>query len=55
MNLKSVGKNTKVMNDTYVMEANHPDGGYIQSMTLPDGRPKGVRKVLDERGLWPAN
>ena len=28
--------------------------GEIQLMHLPDGRPKGIKLVLEERGLWPS-
>jgi len=53
MNLESGGKNAKRMRDTFVEDLNHPEGGFIQSMVLVDGRPKGLRIVLTERGLWP--
>ncbi len=29
-----------------------PDGS-VQSMHLPNGQPKGIKLVLEERGLWP--
>jgi hypothetical protein len=45
MNLKPGGKG-KFRNGLM------PDGS-IQSMHFPDGRPKGIRLVLEERGLWP--
>ena len=31
-----------------------PDG-IVQSMHLSDGQPKGIKLVLEERGLWPQN
>ena len=55
MNLEPGGKNAKLMHDTWVTDINHVNGGYIQSMVLPDGRPKGLKIVLTERGLWPEN
>ena len=55
MNLEPGGKNAKQMRDIYVMDVNHPEGGFIQSMILPDGRPKGFKIVLTECGLWPAD
>ena len=55
MNLEPGGKNNKQIRDTYVMDVNHPEGSFIQSMVLPDRRPKGLRIVLTERGLWPAD
>ncbi|KAG0639110.1 hypothetical protein HOY80DRAFT_1046121 [Tuber brumale] len=36
MNLEPGGKYAKQMHDTYVIDVNHSDGGYIQSLTLPD-------------------
>ena len=29
-----------------------PDGS-VQSMHLPNGQPKGIKLILEERGLWP--
>ena len=55
MNLEPGGKNAKRMQNTYVIENRYPGGGYIQAMVLPDGRPKGLKIVLTERGLWPNN
>ena len=31
-----------------------PDGS-VQSMHLPNGQPKGIKMILEERGLWPQN
>jgi hypothetical protein len=31
-----------------------PDGS-VQSMYLPNGQPKGIKMILEERGLWPQN
>ena len=53
MNLEPGGKNPKRMRDSYVVDQNHPEGGYIQSMVQADGRPKGLKIVLTECGLWP--
>ena len=53
MNLEPGGKNAKHLRDTHVIDSNHPEGGFVQSMVLPDGRPKGLKIVLTERGLWP--
>ena len=53
MNLTPGGKNTLPMRDGYYI---HPDNSHTicpQSMMLPDGRLKGLRIVLQERGLWP--
>jgi len=36
-----------------VIDADYPEGGYVQSMDLPDGRPKGLKIILTERELWP--
>jgi len=55
MNLTPGGKNTLPMRDGYYI---HPDNPHIlrrQSMMLPDGRLKGLKIVLQERGLWPAS
>ena len=46
MNLEPGGKNIRSMRDTYVVDINHPAGGYLQSLQFPDGTPKGLRKVL---------
>jgi len=54
MNLTQGGKNTLPMRDGYYI---HPDNPHIlrrQSMMLPDGCLKGLKIVLQERGLWPA-
>ena len=45
MNLKPGGKG-KFKNGLM------PDGS-IQSIHLPNRQPKGIRLVLEERGLWP--
>jgi len=55
MNLEPGGKSARLMRDTYVLDINHPAGGYIQSLQLPNGIPKGLRKGLLEPGLWPDN
>ena len=34
---------------------NDPNTIHQQKMVLPDGRLKGLKLVLEERGLWPAN
>jgi len=53
MNLEPGGINKKVMRNTFVIDPRQANGGYIQSMILPSGIPKGLRLVLIERGLWP--
>jgi len=55
MNLEPGGKNIRFMRDTYLVNINHPAGGYLQSLQFPDSTPKGLQKVLLERGLWPEN
>ena len=55
MNLEPDGINQKVMRDTWVTDLPEPKGGYMQSMKLPSGIPKGLKLVLIERGLWPYN
>ena len=55
MNLEPGGINKRVMRNTFVTDPREPGGGYIQSMKLPSGNPKGLRLVLTERGLWPNN
>ncbi|CAB4433581.1 unnamed protein product [Rhizophagus irregularis] len=32
-----------------------PADGSVQPMHLPNGQPKGIKLVLEERGLWPQN
>jgi len=53
LNLEPGGTKMKIMYDTYVLDDKHADGGYVQSLVLPDGRPKGLKIVLRECGLWP--
>lgn len=55
MNSDPGGKSARLMRDTYVLDINHPAGGYIQSLQVPNGTPKGLQKVLLEGGLWPEN
>jgi hypothetical protein len=55
MNLEPGGKNRKPMHDTFVIDPTHANGGFMQSMTFPNGVPKGLKAVLTERGLWPQN
>lgn len=55
MNLEPGGITKKVMRDTWVTDVREPNGGYMQSMKLPSGIPKGLKLVLIERGLWPHN
>ena len=55
MNLEPGGKNAKTIYDTYIIDINHPAGGYLQSLKFPHSTPKGLRKVVLECGLWPEN
>ena len=52
MNLTPGGKNTVPMRDGWFVQADRPGEVQKQSMMLPDGRLKGLRIVLQERGLW---
>lgn len=36
-----------------MIDKDYPEGGYVQSMVLPDGRPKRIKIILTERRLWP--
>ena len=54
MNLVDGGKHAKQMRTTYVVDIQHPEGGYLQNMVQENGTPKGLKTVLTERGLWPA-
>jgi len=45
MNLSSGGKQP-LMRNTYMRN------GQLQTMVLPNGQPKGMKIVLEERGLW---
>jgi len=53
MNLADGGKHARPMCTTYVLDASHPEGGYMQSMVQANGTPKGLKTVLTQRGLWP--
>ena len=53
MNLTPGGKNTVPMRPGYYIDPNNPLTTLQQSMMLPDGRLKGLKIVLQERGLWP--
>ena len=53
MNLEPGGTKMNIMNDTYVLDDKHADSGYVQSLVWPNGKPKGLKIVLMERGLWP--
>jgi len=53
MNLTPGGKNMVPIRDEYYIHPSDPHATYQQSMMLPDGRLKGLRIVLQERGLWP--
>ena len=54
MNLTPGGKNTVPMRDGWFVQTGGSQERQIQSMMLPDGRLKGLRIVLQERGLWPS-
>jgi len=53
MNLTLWGKNTLPMRDGWFVAVEKPDEIEKQLIMLPDGRLKGLRIVLQERGLWP--
>ncbi|RPA97464.1 hypothetical protein L873DRAFT_1771265 [Choiromyces venosus 120613-1] len=53
MNLTPGGENTVPMRDAWFVKVDRPHEIQRQSMMLPDGRLKGLRIVLQERGLWP--
>jgi hypothetical protein len=60
MNLGSGGVQPKMRDSWYT---NEHEKKHIQSMTFPDnhsverlrGQPKGIKKILEERNLWPKN
>jgi len=54
MNVTLGGKNTLPMRDGYYIQPDNPLILRQQSMMLPDGGLKGLKTVLQERGLWPA-
>ena len=53
INLSPGGKNTQAMRDGWFVKHQEPGRVYKQSMMLPDGKLKGLRIILEERGLWP--
>jgi len=53
MNLTPGGNNTVPMQPRSYLNPNNPLTILQQSMMLPDGRLKGFKIVLQERGLWP--
>jgi len=53
MNLTPGGKNTVPMRPGYYIDPNNPLTILQQSMMLPDSRIKGLKIVLQEKGLWP--
>lgn len=55
MNLTPGGVNTLPMRDGWYTKPEDPNTIYQQKMALPDGRLKGLKLVLEERGLWPTN
>jgi len=55
LNLTPGGKNTLPMRDGYFKMPNDPNTIHQQKMVLPDGRLKGLKLVLEEQGIWPAN
>ncbi|RPA97965.1 hypothetical protein L873DRAFT_1836176 [Choiromyces venosus 120613-1] len=55
LNLTPGGKNTLPMRDGWFKKAGNPVTMHTQCMMLPDGRVKGLKIVLEERGLWPTN
>jgi hypothetical protein len=50
---KSDGGKQRVQRDTIIPDSNPTEAlrGRVQTMTLPDGRPKGLQRVLEERGF----
>jgi len=55
MNRTPGGKNTLPMRDGWFTKSDDPTIIQQHKMTLPDGRLKGLKLVLEERGLWPSN
>jgi len=55
INLSLGGKNTLPMRDGYFTKPDNPATVVQQKMVLPNGQLKGLKLVLQERGLWPAN
>lgn len=55
MNLEPGGKNTKAMQDIFVNDVNHLDGGYIQKIVFSDSTTEGLKAVLIEYSLQPQN
>jgi len=53
MNLANGGKHAKSMRSTYVLDASYEEEGFLLSMVLENGTPKGLKTVLTEQGLWP--
>jgi hypothetical protein len=53
LNLTPGGKNAVPMRHGYFTHPDSPEVIQIQSMMLPDGRLKGLKIILPERGLWP--
>ncbi|RPA89937.1 hypothetical protein L873DRAFT_1882374 [Choiromyces venosus 120613-1] len=55
LNLTPGGKNTLPMRDGWFKKAGNPVTIHTQCMILHDGHVKGLKIVLEERGLWPTN
>ena len=53
LNLMPGGKNTVPMRNGFYTHPNTPNITQVQSMMLPDGQVKGLKLILEERGLWP--
>jgi len=55
LNLTPGGKNTLPMWDGYFKMPHDPNTIHQEKMVICDGRLKGLKLVLEERGIWPAN
>jgi len=53
LNLTPGGKNTVPMRNGYFASLENAHAVPVQTMMLPDGRLKGLKIILQERGLWP--